>query len=273
MGWQCIEDRLSEPREAGSPAIIPYLTVGFPDVATTLEMAPALEEAGAAVIELGVPFSDPLADGPTVQQCGFHALRQGVTLRRCLEACATLRARGLTVPLVFMGYYNPLLAYGLEALAGDAASAGLDGFIVPDLPAEEAGPLLAACEARELAVVPLLAPTSTDQRVAAACGRARGFVYCVSRLGITGARQELSEDAHSLVRRVRQYTDLPVAVGFGVSSPEHVAELGKVADAVVVGSALLKAVSEAPPGLEAVRAREFLARLGGNGSPTEGSHA
>ena len=175
--------------------------------------------------------------------------------------------------MVFMGYYNPLLAYGLEALARDAASAGLDGFIVPDLPAEEAGPLLAACDAQELAVVPLLAPTSTEQRVATTCGRARGFVYCVSRLGITGTRHELSEDAHSLVRRVRWHTDLPVAVGFGVSSPEHVAKLGEVADAVVVGSALLEAVSEAPPGQEATRAGEFLSRLGGKESPTEGSHA
>ena len=271
MGWQRIEDRLHEPLDAGAPAIIPYLTVGFPDVATTLEMAAALEEAGAAVIELGVPFSDPLADGPTVQRCGFHALRQGVTLGRCLEACATLRSRGVAVPLVFMGYYNPLLAYGLEAIAEDAASAGLDGFIVPDLPAEEAGPLLAACDARELAVAPLLAPTSTDQRIAAACARARGFVYCVSRLGITGARQDLSDEAHSLVRRVRRHTDLPVAVGFGVSSPEHVAELSGVADAVAVGSALLEAVEEAPRGQETARAREFVARLGGRNSPAGGS--
>ena len=271
MGWQRIEDRLRETRHAGGPAIIPYLTVGFPDVAATLEMVPALEEAGAAVIELGVPFSDPLADGPTVQRCGFHALRQGVTLGVCLEVCATLRSRGVAAPLVLMGYYNPLLAYGLEAVAEDAAAADADGFIVPDLPAEEIGPLWEACEARGLAVIPLLAPTSTDQRVAAACVRARGFVYCVSRLGTTGARRELPDEALSLARRVRRHTDLPVAVGFGVSSPEHVAELGGVADAVVVGSALLEAVAEAPPGQEADRAREFLARLHGRGSPAEES--
>lgn len=268
MGWERIEEWVGGPRTAG-PSIIPYVTVGFPDIETTLELIPALERAGASVVELGVPFSDPLADGPTIQRCGLHALRQGVTLRLCLDVCARLRGRGVAVPLVLMGYYNPMLAYGLEALARVAASSGVDGFIVPDLPAEEAGPLWEACQPHHLAVVPLLAPTSTEQRVAQACARARGFVYCVSLMGVTGARQEISPEAFSLVSTVRRHTPLPVAVGFGVSSAEHVAALGVVADAVVVGSALLEAIGAAPAGQEAARARGFLAQLRAPGLPAE----
>lgn len=259
-------DRLKERRRVG---LIPYLTAGFPDVEATLELVPALAEGGASVVELGVPFSDPLADGPTIQRASFHALRQGVTLATCIETVARLRRGGLSVPVVFMGYYNPFLSYGLDAFAHDAAEAGLDGVIVPDLPTEESGPLRKACRQRGLAVIPLLAPTSTDERVAAACAQADGFIYCVSLVGVTGARDELPPGVGETVGRMRKHTDLPIAVGFGISRREHVDAVGRYADAAVVGSALISALEDTPRNHLAERARGFVAELVGRGNPVK----
>jgi tryptophan synthase alpha chain len=267
MGWLAVEERLGQRRRQREVGLIPFLTVGYPDVAATLDLALALEEAGADVLELGVPFSDPLADGVTIQRASFHALRQGVTLKGCLEVCGRLRQRGLRAPLILMGYYNPILAYGIERLVQDAAGAGVDGFVVADLPGEEAGPFQGACEAHGLCNVPLMAPTSTEERVARACAGARGFVYCVSLTGVTGARASLPSEALDLVAAVRRHTVLPVAVGFGISRREQVAAVSTHADAVVVGSALLDIVAKAAPEQRAARAKEFLTGLRGTRTP------
>ncbi len=256
--------RLASCRQVG---IIAFVTAGFPDMDTTLELVPALARAGADVIELGVPFSDPLADGATIQKASFHALRQGVTLKQCLGLCAALRQGGLAVPLVFMGYYNPILQMGLKVFAQKAQEAGLDGVIVADLPPEESAPLREECLPRGIDVICLLAPTSTEQRIAAACATASGFIYCVSVAGVTGARDSVSSAASHLVERVRAHTSLPVAVGFGVSRREHVEAIGKFADAAVVGSALVSAIDSAPPGHEVERAAQFLRSLQGDHKP------
>lgn len=268
MGTHRLQNTFQGLAAQGKTGIIAFVTVGFPDLPTTLELVPALAKAGADIIELGIPFSDPLADGATIQKASFHALRQGITLKRCLEACATLRHNGLNTPLVFMGYYNPLLAMRLKAFAAAAQAAGLDGIIVADLPPEESAPLREECGPRGIDVIPLLAPTSTEGRIAAACQVASGFIYCVSLAGVTGARTQLSQEALGLVGRVRAHTSLPIAVGFGVSRREHVEAIGKYADAVAVGSALINVLDNAPHGEAAARAVRFLSELRGAVEPS-----
>ena len=263
-------DRLKSSFEAmherGATGIIPFLTVGFPSVRDTLSLVHALVEGGADVIELGVPFSDPLAEGPTIQRASFHALGQGVTLDTCLDVCRQLRSDGVETPLVLMGYYNPILSYGLDRFAADAGDAGVDGVIVADLPSEESGPLQAACRQHQIHVIPLLAPTSTDARIARACEGAEGFVYCVSLTGVTGAREELSLGATALTQRVRAHTRLPLAVGFGISQRRHVEALAKWAEAAAVGSALIDVVERAPAEKRTESVREFVAGLVGTGA-------
>lgn len=251
-------DRLRSHKKTG---LVPYVTVGFPDVGTTLQLVPALVEAGADIIELGVPFSDPLADGITIQQASFHAVSQGVTLKRCLKVCAELRGNGVEVPLVFMGYYNIFLNMGLDEFAKQASEAGLDGIIVPDLPIEESLPLQEACQIHGIHLIPLLAPTSTDLRIARACAKAGGFIYCVSLTGVTGARERVTLDLPGMLKRIRAHTQLPIAVGFGLSKREHILEVGKVADAAVVGSALLKVMANATQGEAVSEAKTFIAAL------------
>lgn len=263
-----IADTFARLRERGETGLIVYLTVGFPDLDATLELVPALAEGGADIIELGVPFSDPLADGVTIQKASFHALNQGVTLATCIETVAKLRSAGLDTPLILMGYYNPYWVYGMERFAKDAAAAGVDGVIAADVPTEESGPLGAECASNGLALIPLMAPTSPDQRIADACSQATGFVYCVSLTGVTGARQQVSSGAESLVARVRAYTSLPVAVGFGISTREHVAKVGTYADGAVVGSALLNTIESAPRSNVADEARAFARKLSGR-NPVE----
>ncbi|MCD6289316.1 MAG: tryptophan synthase subunit alpha, partial [Anaerolineae bacterium] len=190
----------------------------------------------------GVPFSDPLADGPTIQAASQMALEHGTSLADALQIVYRLRRRGIEIPLVLMGYYNPFLAYGVEALCRDAAAAGADGFIVPDLPPDERDgqEMIAHCRAHGLAFVPLLAPTSTEERIRVVTQAASGFVYLVSVTGITGARDRLPPDLAAFVARVRAATGLPLAVGFGISNPEQAAQVARIADGVVVGSALVK---------------------------------
>ncbi len=242
-----IADRFAELREGGRKAFVAFVTAGDPSLRRTAEIAWALEAGGTDVLELGVPFSDPLADGPVIQRSSDRALRRGVTLAGVLDAVRTIRTRS-EMPLVLFSYFNPLLQYGLVRLASDAKAAGVDGVLVTDLPPEEADEWLEAARGAGLDTVFLAAPTSPAERlqkVAAAC---RGFVYAVSRTGVTGERASLSEDARPLVERLRTLTDAPVAVGFGISTPEQARAAAEVADGVVVGSALVRFLEENPGG-------------------------
>ena len=238
---------------------MPYLTMGYPELESALDLVPALVEARADMIELGVPYSDPLADGVTIQASSQQALRNGMTLSLCLEQAATLRSRDVIVPFILMGYYNLLLQMGLTQFACRAADAGIDGVIVPDLPLEEAEGLQNALRDEDIDLVFLLAPTSDECRVRDVAGKASGFLYLVSLTGVTGARNELSSDLEGLVARVRTATDLPLAVGFGVSTPAQAARVARVADGVIVGSALISAIGRGPD--PAVAARELTAAL------------
>ncbi len=241
-------------------AIVVFLTVGYPDRATSGHLLRAALDGGADVLELGVPFSDPLADGATVQRASEAALRQGITVADCLgEAAALAREREATTLL--MGYTNPFLSYGLARLASEGRAAGLAGVIVPDLPAEESAEFDTVLAPSGLVRTDLYAPTTPDDRLARLLPRSRGFVYCVSLTGVTGARRALASDVIEFVARVRRHTTLPIAVGFGIAAPEHVAALRGVADGVVVGSAAIDTVRDAPAA-DAQRAlREFVASL------------
>lgn len=242
-----IADTFARLRAAGRVALMPYLTVGFPERNSTLELVPALEAAGASLFELGVPFSDPLADGATVQRAGQRALEHGVTLSSCLETVAALRARGVQAPLLLMGYYNPLLRYGVERACAALAEAGGDGWIIPDMPPEEAGELQAAAVAHGVDLIMLVAPTTPDERIAQVAALASGFIYVVSLTGTTGERQNLATNLGALLERVRRHSDLPLVVGFGISRPEHVAAVAQIADGVIVGSALIAHLEQLPP--------------------------
>jgi tryptophan synthase alpha chain len=241
------------------PALVAYVTCGDPDLATTGEVALAAIGAGAEVIELGVPFSDPLADGPVIQRASERALRHGTTLEQVLGLAADVRKRS-QAGLIIFSYLNPILRMGLSKFCAAAEDAGVDGALVTDLPVEEAGDYLWEMGERRLAPVFLAAPTSTDQRLRRIAEVSQGFVYAVSRTGITGARQQLPEDAQDLVRRLRRVTKLPIAVGFGISTPEQFAAVGKFADAAVVGSALVQTI-ERNPGREPQAVAEFVRRL------------
>ena len=258
-----IDTVLDRLRESGRTALVPYITVGFPDIPTSEDLAKTILESGANMLELGVPFSDPLADGPTIQMTSYRALQNGVTVRECLDVVRRLRASGVESPLIFMGYYNPYLRYGPERFLDDAAAAGLDGMIVPDLPTEESEQFGEMCASRGIHLIPLLAPTSSDERIEDACKAAGGFIYCVSLTGVTSARSTLSRATSGLVERIRQHTELPILVGFGVSRPEHLVEIGTYAEGAVVGSALLDAVDNAPPDGKVDAARDFIHALRG----------
>ena len=266
-----IDARLKAIKDAGQTALVPFVTVGFPDVETSEALAEAIIDSGGDMLELGIPFSDPLADGPTIQMTSYKALQQGVTVRIALDLVKRLREKKVDAPLIFMGYYNPYLRYGIESFVRDAAEAGLDGLIVPDLPAEESAPLQKLCEEHNIHLIPLLAPTSTDERIAQTCKDARGFIYCVSLTGVTGARQDLSSGVESLVSRVRRHTDLPILVGFGVSRREHVEAIGRFADGAVVASALLDAIDKSPKERVLETAREFVRGLKGPDGASEAS--
>ena len=258
-----IDQTLERLRRSGQPALAPFITVGFPDVETSAALARTILEAGADLLELGVPFSDPLADGPTIQMTSYRALQNGVTVRKCLEVLRGLRESGVDAPMIFMGYYNPYLHYGLERFLDDANAAGLDGMIVPDLPTEEAAVLGLMAAERGIHLIPMLAPTSSDARIQDACKAAGGFIYCVSLTGVTGARGSHSEQTAGLVARIRRHTDLPILVGFGVSQREHLEAISKFADGAAVGTALLDAVDRAPENGRLDAARDFITSLKG----------
>ena len=259
-----IADHFAELARQNRKSLGPYVTVGHPTKESTLEIVPALIEGGATMVELGIPFSDPLADGPTIQRSGFKALQNGVTLEYCLETARELRKRGVEVPLIFMGYFNPILRYGLQRFVEDCAEAGVDGFIIPDLPPDESAELADICNAHQRDLIFMVAPTSRDQHIKSLDGKASGFVYCVSVTGVTGARDDMSADLSAFLGRVRDALDLPLTVGFGISTPEHVREIGRDADGVMVGSALINRLDEADPADAPAVAREFMRYLSGD---------
>ena len=224
-------------------ALVAYFMAGDPSLAETRRLVVEAERRGADVIELGVPFSDPLADGPVIQRAGTRALAAGASLARVLEMVSTLRAQ-VRVPLVLMTYYNPVLAFGLKSFTRTAVDAGADGVIVPDLPYEECEPLRAEAEPAGLDLIQMLAPTSTAARVKTIARVSRGFIYVVSLTGVTGERRELPKDLDAQIRTVRLVTTKPVCVGFGVARPEQAAAVGKLADGVAVGSAIVRAIEQ-----------------------------
>ena len=240
-----IAETFAELRSRGAAGFVPFLTCGDPEVELTVPLLEALDRAGADLIELGMPFSDPMADGPVLQRAAERALAGGATLRGCLDAVAEFR-RGSEVPVVLFGYYNPVFRYGLERFAADAREAGVDGILCVDLPPEESGDLDRLARARGLDVIHLLAPTSTLGRMRKVLSRARGFVYFVSVAGVTGARAALPENLETLVRSVRRLTSLPVGVGFGISTPEQATRVATFADAVIVGSAIARVIEDCP---------------------------
>ena len=251
------------------PIFMPYFPLGYPDLNTSIDVIEALAKNGADLIEVGLSFSDPLADGPMIQHATQIALENGITVKKSLEAVKELRDRGVDIPLVLMGYYNPMLAYGLEEFVRDAAEAGADGFIVPDLPMEESDDFVGAMHtlsgtrASPLPLIQMLAPTTPGERMEMIARNAKGFIYLVSVTGVTGERQSISGGLGELIARVREHTSAPVCVGFGISTPEQAKEVGKMADGVIVGTACVRTIGESEMPIETARqfAAEFRSAL------------
>jgi tryptophan synthase alpha chain len=248
------------------PSFMPYFPLGYPDLPTSIDVIEALGKNGADLIEVGLSFSDPLADGPVIQKATQVALEKGITIKKSLEAVKELRNRGVGIPLVLMGYYNPMLAYGLEKFVCDAVDAGTDGFIIPDLPMEESDEFELALggatrqgSAVEALLIPILAPTSSPERMEMIARNAKGFIYLVSVTGVTGERKSISEGLGELIQRVREHTSAPVCVGFGIGTPEQAKEVGKMADGVIVGTACVRTIgrSENPVDTAKEFARSF----------------
>ncbi len=240
-----IDARFAALKAEGRAAFVPYVMAGDPDAATALKILRGLPGAGADIIEVGFPFSDPMAEGPPIQRAALRALAQGMTLKGVLALIARFRETDGATPIVLMGYTNPVVGWGYEAFARDAAAAGVDGLIIVDTPPEEAGPLADALDAVGLSLIRLASPTSDDRRLETVVRRTSGFVYYVSVAGVTGVKEAVAADVAPAVQRVRRASGLPVAVGFGIRTPERAAEIARVADAVVVGSALVDEVAEA----------------------------
>jgi len=242
------------------PSLVAYVTCGDPNLTTTRDVVLAAIEAGADVIELGVPFSDPVADGPVIQRASERALQQGVTLADVLKLAAEMRQHAQSTGLIIFSYLNPILRMGLEKFCKVARHAGVDGALLTDLPVEEADDYLREMRRNDLATIFLAAPTSTDERLKRIAETSSGFIYAVSRTGVTGAREQLTDDARKLVRRLRKFTKLPIAVGFGISTAQQFAAVGEFADAAVVGSAIVETI-ERNPGKEAESVAKFIQQL------------
>ena len=252
-----LEQAFAGRTQGSPPGLIAYVTAGHPRRDDTPALLAAIQRAGCLAAEVGIPFSDPLADGPTIQRSSQASLASGMTPDLALEQVAAARAAGVEIPVALMTYVNPVLSYGVERFCRDAAAAGADALIVPDLPADESAALAAATEAAGLALVPMVAPTTTPERLRAGCAGARGFIYCVGVTGTTGARSSIAEEALLLLDRVRQVTNAPRAIGFGISRHEHLQALRGRCEAAVVGSALVDAL-EASPDDPAAAAERFL---------------
>ena len=245
------------------PIFMPYFPLGYPNLETSIDVIEALAKNGADLIEVGLSFSDPLADGPVIQQATQIALEHGITVKKSLAAVKELRKRGVTIPLVLMGYFNPMLAYGLEKFIRDAVEAGADGFIVPDLPMEEADEFYTALNGANVPLIQMLAPTSPNERMESIARNAKGFIYLVSVTGVTGARTSISDGLGDLIARVRDHTSAPVCVGFGIGTPEQAAQVGALADGVIVGSACVKTIGSSQKPIETAKqfAAEFRSAL------------
>jgi tryptophan synthase alpha chain len=239
-----IEETFTRLRKTGTTGLVTFTTAGDPNLARSGELLKAIDRAGADVLEVGVPFSDPLADGPVIQRASERALANGANLREALALIGRVR-HDISAPIVLFSYANPLLRMGLANFAARAAAVGVNGVLALDLPIEEADEFKERLDAVGLDTIFLLSPTTTDERIGRAATLGRGFLYGISRLGVTGARDRVAAGAESLIRRIRAITDMPVALGFGISRPEHVAEVGAYADAAVVGSALVSIIAEA----------------------------
>ncbi len=224
---------------AGHAALIPYITVGYPSIEATLKVVPLLANSGCDIVELGIPFSDPLADGITIQKASFRALQNGITPEICLEVARQLSQK-VDIPLVFMTYFNPVFSYGLEEFCSACVGSGIDGLIIPDLPPEEGSELETVTQRQGLDLIYLLAPTSTEERIRLVAERSRGFIYLVSVTGVTGARNRLPADLEAFVARVRKAATQPLCVGFGISTPEQARRVARIADGVIVGSRLIQ---------------------------------
>ncbi|MGC2636930.1 MAG: tryptophan synthase subunit alpha [Acidobacteriaceae bacterium] len=249
------------------PGLVAYLTIGDPDLATSHNIALAAIDAGADVLELGVPFSDPVADGPVIQRASERAVRNGTSLRDVLALAAALRVQRPAAGLIVFSYFNPILHFGLEGFCAAAEDAGVDGVLVTDMIVEEAAEYLDAMHRHYLAPVFLAAPTSPDARLERIAAASEGFVYAISRTGITGTRAQLASEAEQLVRRLRRFTQLPIAVGFGISNPEHFAAVGEFADAAAIGSALVATIEQAGPKEAPAAIARFIQGLRGAAVP------
>lgn len=243
-GLAAINGVIEQTKNEGRAAFMPYLPIGYPDYDTSLAAIRALAEAGADIIEIGVPFSDPLADGPTIQAATQIALENGITPRDCIKAVKKLREDGIETPMVLMGYLNPFIAYGYDQLIADALAAGIDGFIIPDLPADEAGELQDFIDEAELGISHFVAPTSSEDRIKLAGELTRGYIYLVSVTGITGDKEAVPTELIDLIEKVRAKTSQPVGVGFGIRTPEKARAIGAVCDGIFVGTAIVKAAGE-----------------------------
>ena len=245
------------------PIFMPYFPLGYPDLETSINVIEALAKHGADLIEVGLSFSDPLADGPVIQKATQIALEKGITVKKSLEAIRELRNRGVDIPLVLMGYYNPMLAYGLEKFVCDAIESGADGFIVPDLPYEETEEfeaVLSGLNSHSLVpVIQMLAPTTPNERMESIARNAKGFIYLVSVTGVTGERKSISEGLDELIRQVREHTSVPVCVGFGISTPEQARQVGALADGVIIGTACVKTIGASENPIET--AKQFAAEF------------
>lgn len=250
QGLDALNEMFKVAKNEGRAAFLPYFPIGFPNYDASIASIEAMAEAGVDGFEIGVPFSDPLADGPTIQEATQIALQNGTTVQHCLDAVKTLRSKGVTQPMMLMSYANPLIAYGIERFVMAAKSVGADGLIIPDLPPEEAGMFSDLCEREHLALIFFLAPTSNEKRIDLVAEKASGFIYALSLIGITGAREALSADLTDFIARIRGKTDTPLVLGFGISKPEHVRRLHGLVDGFIVGSALVRAGKE---NVEAVR--------------------
>ena len=260
-----ITEAFERAKQEGRGVLIPYFMCGFPSAEQSTELILAAAESGADLIELGIPFSDPLADGATIQHAGYEALERGMTVNGCMEIARQVAAKS-NVPLLLMGYYNPILAYGIEHFCATAKANGVSGIIVPDLPAEEADPLQKEAQRHGLALVFLVPPTTPNERIENIVARTRkgpgGFIYCVSLSGVTGSREKLPPHLHRFIERVRSYTkEIPLAVGFGLSTPEHIAEVTTLVEGAVVGSALVKLIDQHEPEQQVDAVRQYIASL------------
>ncbi len=254
-------DEIQKAFSKSRTILMPYYTLGYPDYEVSLNIIQACVESGAEMMELGLPFSDPLADGPTIQHSTQVALENGITTDRCFKAVEELRARGIGIPFMLMGYYNPILAYGLEPFVEKAHSSGVNGFIIPDLPPEEGVEFEQLCSHYGMGLSYLLSPNSPEERIQLLLGHSRGFVYLVSVIGVTGARNEISSTLKEFVNRVRCQSppDMPLVIGFGISTPDHVRSVSQFADGIIVGSALINTVDRSLNPTEA--ASDFVREL------------